>query len=262
MLDLLQEVDHVAALAAGAEAVPVAAGGGDLEAGRLLVVEGAEALHGAAGAAQRDVGADDLLDPRPVPDGGHVLLVDPPGHGGSVCARPDATPSLGCVTVNERNVPWLVFDGDCSFCTSSATWVAERLHRAGGPNAALRPWQFTDLAALGTTAERAQQEVLWVDPDGEIRGGAAAFAGWLRFRGGAYAVAGRAMDLPGVRSLAARRLPADRPQPPPDARRDPGLRAAAAGLRPREARDRDARAGRRPASRWRSARSGCTGWSR
>ena len=105
--------------------------------------------------------------------------------------------------MSDRDVPWLVFDGDCGFCTISATWVSERLHRRGGPNAELRPWQFTDLAALGTSAERAQQEVLWVTPEGEVRGGAAAFAGWLRFRGGAYGVAGRAMDLPGVRALAA-----------------------------------------------------------
>jgi predicted DCC family thiol-disulfide oxidoreductase YuxK len=105
--------------------------------------------------------------------------------------------------VSERDVPWLVFDGDCGFCTSSATWVARRLHRRDGRNAELRPWQFTDLAALGTTAERAQQEVLWVTPEGEVRGGATAFAAWLRFAGGAYAVVGRAMDLPGVRSLAA-----------------------------------------------------------
>jgi predicted DCC family thiol-disulfide oxidoreductase YuxK len=105
--------------------------------------------------------------------------------------------------VSERNVPWLVFDGDCAFCTSAATWVAERLHRLAGPNARLAPWQFSDLAALGTTPERAQREVLWVTPEGAISGGAAAFADWLRFRGGPYGVVGRAMGLPVVRRLAA-----------------------------------------------------------
>ena len=67
----------------------------------------------------------------------------------------------------------------------------------------LVPWQFTDLAALGTTAERAQREALWVGTDGTIYGGAAAFAEWLKFRGGAYAVAGHVMNLPVVRALAA-----------------------------------------------------------
>jgi predicted DCC family thiol-disulfide oxidoreductase YuxK len=57
-----------------------------------------------------------------------------------------------------RDVPWIIYDGDCAFCTSSAQWLAARLERPRWPNAQLTPWQFTDLAALGTTAERAQRE--------------------------------------------------------------------------------------------------------
>jgi predicted DCC family thiol-disulfide oxidoreductase YuxK len=102
-----------------------------------------------------------------------------------------------------REVPWLIFDGDCGFCTSSAHWLARRLDRPADPNVRLVPWQFTDLAPLGTTTERAKYEVLWVSPDGTIRGGAAAFAAWLEFRGGACAIAGYAMDLPIIRTLAA-----------------------------------------------------------
>ena len=102
-----------------------------------------------------------------------------------------------------RDVPWLIFDGDCAFCTSSATWIADRLHRRGGPNARLVPWQFTDLAELGTTADRARQEALWVTPGGEVFGGAEAFARWLRFRGGGYAVPGRLMEAPVLRTLFA-----------------------------------------------------------
>ena len=100
-------------------------------------------------------------------------------------------------------LPWLIFDGDCAFCTSSAHWLARCLHRSQGPNARLVPWQFTDLAALGATAERAQREALWVASDGTIYGGAAAFAEWLKFRGGAYGVVGRVINLPVVRALAA-----------------------------------------------------------
>jgi predicted DCC family thiol-disulfide oxidoreductase YuxK len=104
--------------------------------------------------------------------------------------------------VEARDRPWLIFDGDCAFCTSTATWVAERLRRPNGPNAHLVAWQFTDLAALGTTKERAQREVLWVTPDGEVFGGAAAFAQWLIYRGLPYAALGRIMLLPLVRRLA------------------------------------------------------------
>ena len=102
-----------------------------------------------------------------------------------------------------RGVPWLIFDGDCAFCTYSAHWLARRLHRLDGPNARLVPWQFTDLAALDTTAERTQREALWVSGDGTIYGGAAAFAEWLKFRGGAYGAVGRVINLPVVRALAA-----------------------------------------------------------
>lgn len=105
--------------------------------------------------------------------------------------------------MSERETPWLVYDGDCGFCTSSAFWVADRLRRPGLADAYLIPWQYADLAALGTTEERARREVLWVTPDGTVEGGAAAFASWLRYRGAGFGVAGRAMDLPGVRVLAA-----------------------------------------------------------
>ena len=105
--------------------------------------------------------------------------------------------------IERPDLPLLIFDGDCAFCTSSASWLAERLRRNDASNAQLVAWQFLDLAALGTTRQRAQQEALWVATDGTISGGAEAFAAWLRFRGGAYGVAGSAMSLPGVRGLAA-----------------------------------------------------------
>jgi predicted DCC family thiol-disulfide oxidoreductase YuxK len=102
-----------------------------------------------------------------------------------------------------RELPLLIFDGDCAFCTSSASWLAQRLRRKDGSNARLVAWQFVDLAALGTSRSRAQQEALWVATDGTMSGGADAFAAWLRFGGGLYGLAGSAMSLPGIRQLAA-----------------------------------------------------------
>ena len=92
----------------------------------------------------------------------------------------------------DRAVPWVIFDGDCAFCTSSAHWIgptAESPRRARMPSWC--PGSSPTSTALGTTAERAQREALWVGTDGAIYGGAAAFAEWLRFRGGGYAVAGQ-----------------------------------------------------------------------
>ena len=101
-----------------------------------------------------------------------------------------------------RTTPWLIFDGDCAFCTTTATWLAERLQRSGRAPVRLAPWQFTDLAAIGATPERVQREVLWVTPDGRISGGAVAFADWLRYSGGAYAAIGAVIAAPVVRRLA------------------------------------------------------------
>ena len=62
VVDLLDELDDVAAIGAG-EAVPQAAGRGDVEGGGLLVMERAQPLQRtAARAAQLEVLADDLID--------------------------------------------------------------------------------------------------------------------------------------------------------------------------------------------------------
>ena len=58
----------------------IAAGRGDLKARSLFVVEGTQALHRSAGAAQSDVGADHFLDASPIAYGGDVFLVDPAPH--------------------------------------------------------------------------------------------------------------------------------------------------------------------------------------
>ncbi|WP_343238342.1 DUF393 domain-containing protein [Streptomyces sp. SID13031] len=95
--------------------------------------------------------------------------------------------------------PILIFDGDCAFCTTSARWLQRRL----GGAVPVEPWQFTDLPAYGTTAERAQYEVLWVDQAGTIHGGAQAFARWLIHSGSLWRPLGVMITLPPIRWVAA-----------------------------------------------------------
>ena len=95
-------------------------------------------------------------------------------------------------------MPTLVFDGDCAFCTS-AVGVARRL--LPDPVTVVA-WQFADLAALGVTADRAQQEVLWVDADGTVSGGAAAVARLLRTAGLPWSVLGVLISVPPLRWVA------------------------------------------------------------
>ena len=105
--------------------------------------------------------------------------------------------------ITDRRTPLLIFDGDCGFCTSASSWLADRLARRDGLDAVLAPWQLIDLTAVGTTTERAQRELLWVTPSGEIFGGVQAFAQWLRYPGRWTRVAGTALTLPGIRAVAA-----------------------------------------------------------
>jgi predicted DCC family thiol-disulfide oxidoreductase YuxK len=94
--------------------------------------------------------------------------------------------------------PVLVFDGDCSFCTSCAR-LLERI----GPRAEIIAWQVTDLDELGITAAQASEAVRWIGADGTTRAGHEAIAAALGTAGGAWRVAGRALVLPGVSLLAA-----------------------------------------------------------
>ncbi len=102
-----------------------------------------------------------------------------------------------------RDTPWVIFDGDCGFCTASVQWLAARFNQGDGRDPQLVPWQFTDLALLGTTQERTEHEALWVTPEGEISGGGQAFAQWLQYRPGPFRPLGRLMGLPVIRTVVA-----------------------------------------------------------
>lgn len=94
--------------------------------------------------------------------------------------------------------PVLLFDGTCGFCARCAG-LAQKLTT----DALVTPWQQADLAALGTTAQRADHELLWVAPSGRVYGGAQAVAGLLISCGLPWAVAGHVLRLPPFRWLAA-----------------------------------------------------------
>jgi predicted DCC family thiol-disulfide oxidoreductase YuxK len=94
--------------------------------------------------------------------------------------------------------PVLVFDGDCAFCTSSARFI----ERFIPTSAEIVPWQFANLPALGTTAERARRELLWVQPSGRIDGGADAVSALLVESRGGWRLLGRLMRLPPLDRVA------------------------------------------------------------
>lgn len=93
----------------------------------------------------------------------------------------------------------LVFDGDCGFCTTSVTWLADRFPGAF----AVVPYQRTDLDALGLTARECDATVQWIGdvtaPVTTRAEGAAAVGALLRTggcgRGGLVGATARGLGL-------------------------------------------------------------------
>ncbi|GLW67029.1 hypothetical protein Arub01_52720 [Actinomadura rubrobrunea] len=100
--------------------------------------------------------------------------------------------------MTRRERPVLVYDGDCGFCTASVRFVERHVPTS----AQIVAFQFADLDALGTTAERAEYEVLWVDRSGRVSGGAQAIARLLMDAGGAWWPLGALLRVPPVRWIA------------------------------------------------------------
>ncbi|MFD7897138.1 thiol-disulfide oxidoreductase DCC family protein [Streptomyces sp. NPDC059743] len=94
--------------------------------------------------------------------------------------------------------PVLVYDGDCAFCTTSVTFLERHLRI----RCAVTPWQFTDLASLGTTRQRAEYELLWITSAGSVHGGAQAVAKLLLNAGKGWAWLGGMLTLPPFRWIA------------------------------------------------------------
>ena len=94
----------------------------------------------------------------------------------------------------------LVYDGDCGFCTRSASL----LDRWVRPDASIVAWQHADLDALGLTPEECQAAVQWVDDHGYVSSGHWAIAGVLGSGNPLWKVFALVLKLPGISELAGR----------------------------------------------------------
>lgn len=92
----------------------------------------------------------------------------------------------------------MIYEGDCGFCNRCVRFAARRLPT----EAQFKPWQRVDLAGLGIPRARARHEVLWVQPDGRVFGGAQAIAKLLLDCGGPWAVLGAVLRVPPFRWVA------------------------------------------------------------
>ncbi len=94
--------------------------------------------------------------------------------------------------------PLLIFDGDCSFCTSSANFIVKHSSLA----LKTEPWQFLDLAEYGITEKEASAKVqLWLD--GKIYAGHVAVAKLLQAQKNPfYRLVGKLALVPGFSHIA------------------------------------------------------------
>lgn len=91
----------------------------------------------------------------------------------------------------------LLYDADCGFCTRSAGWL-----RRLGLRADVQPLQHADLQALGVDPVRAQRELPFVSPWGEVSYGAEAIGRALQTGPGPWRAVGWLVAHPPVLWLA------------------------------------------------------------
>jgi predicted DCC family thiol-disulfide oxidoreductase YuxK len=86
----------------------------------------------------------------------------------------------------------LIFDGDCSFCTTSVRWVQRILPAPP----ATTPYQWTELESYGLTLKEAQSRVWLVTPTARF-GGHHAVSAMLRYQpAAAFRFVGWLMVIP------------------------------------------------------------------
>jgi predicted DCC family thiol-disulfide oxidoreductase YuxK len=108
--------------------------------------------------------------------------------------------------VEPEKAPLLVYDGDCSFCSSSARWIAARWR---GPEQAVA-WQHLSadqLERFGLSLDDVRCAAWWVDRGGRTSRGHVAIARALRAAPGWPSVVGRILLVPPFRWLAAGAYP-------------------------------------------------------
>lgn len=104
--------------------------------------------------------------------------------------------------VMETRTSWLLFDGNCGFCTSAARWI----ERSWPDSAEIVPWQAfgeEGLDAIGLTVRDVSQAAWWVDGRGRASRGHRAVGKALLAGGGWRAVVGVVILTPPICVIAA-----------------------------------------------------------
>jgi len=97
-----------------------------------------------------------------------------------------------------NDLPVLVFDGDCAFCSSSVRWGQRWIRRM--PRA--EPYQFLDLDSLGLTTTQCNAAVQFVTAERRVLSANDAVSALLVGAGRGWRVIGVLMRVPGLHWLS------------------------------------------------------------
>lgn len=95
-------------------------------------------------------------------------------------------------------LPLLIFDGDCAFCSSSVRFGQRWIKRMP----AAQPYQFLELAEFGLTAEQCNVAVQFVEANRTVYSAHDAVSMLLRASGRGWWVLGSLMRVPGIHWLS------------------------------------------------------------
>ncbi len=98
------------------------------------------------------------------------------------------------------DLPLLIFDGDCGFCTSSAHWIERRWPHERAVTIAWQRLSTDRLREMGLSERDVTTQAWWVDHN-ETRGGERAVGAALEMAGGAWRPFGRFIGAPSMRWL-------------------------------------------------------------
>ena len=113
--------------------------------------------------------------------------------------RTIATNASIVTSVNTLTSDFLIWDGDCAFCSRCVGFIERRVKT----EAKIVAHQKADLVQLGLTTEQCSAALQWVFRDSTTRSGSRAVAALLRSSKFGWAILGVAIDLPVVRLISS-----------------------------------------------------------
>lgn len=100
------------------------------------------------------------------------------------------------------NTGWLIYDGDCGFCTTAANWIVGRWPVQSGARAI--PWQFVNSQVIEDSqlaSEDLKRAAWWIEGDLREQGSRAVGRALVE-AGGLLAILGRSILVPPLSWIA------------------------------------------------------------